>query len=421
MNVLYNLSIFIYSILIKLAAPFKLKADQISKGRQCVFAELTNNIKYDRPIIWVHCASLGEFEQGRPLIEAIKKQHSEYRIFLTFFSPSGYEIRKNYELADYICYLPADTKSNAQKLIELVKPEFVFFVKYEFWFHYIQELKKRNIPLYLVSAIFRENQLFFKNTPWGKWYCKMLLGFRHFFVQDEQSVKLLARIGINNVTKAGDTRFDRVAEIARNGKDIPLIEKFKGNNQLVVAGSTWKPDEELLVEYIHAHPEIKFVIAPHETKKGNIDRLISQLKTPIICYTEATNESVMNKQVFIIDTIGLLSSVYKYADLAYIGGGFGVGIHNTLEAAIFGMPIVFGPNYLRFNEATTMVKLGVANPINDYSGLKTILDSLLTDTGKRDKITTDCISFTQQNLGATTTIVSKVFNKPLISKSEKQV
>ncbi len=411
MNVLYNLSIFIYSILIKLASPFNLKAGQILNGRQRVFDELTNKIKHDRPIIWVHCASLGEFEQGRPLIEAIKKQHPEYQIFLTFFSPSGYEIRKNYELADYICYLPADTKSNARKLIELVNPEFVFFVKYDFWFHYIQELKNRNIPLYLVSAIFRENQLFFKNTPWGNWYRKMLFGFGHFFVQDEQSVKLLAGIGLANVTKAGDTRFDRVAEIARNGKDIPLIEKFKSNQQLVVAGSTWKPDEELLIEYIHAHPEIKFIIAPHETKKGNIDRLISQLKTSVICYTEATDESVMNKQVLLVDTIGLLSSVYKYADLAYIGGGFGVGIHNTLEAAIFGMPIVFGPNYLRFNEATTMVKLGIAHPVNDYSGVKAILDTLLADTGKRKEITSACISFTQQNLGATNTIVSKVFKK----------
>lgn len=411
MNFIYNLSIFIYSILIRLAAPFNLKAGQILKGRRSVFDELTNKIKHDRPIIWVHCASLGEFEQGRPVIEAIKKQYPEYRILLTFFSPSGYEIRKNYELADYTCYLPADTKSNARTLIKLVNPEVVFFVKYEFWFHYIQELKNQHIPLYLVSAIFRENQLFFKNTPWGKWYRKMLFGFSHFFVQDEQSVKLLAGIGVTNATKAGDTRFDRVAEIARNGKDIPLVEKFRGNSQLVVAGSTWKPDEDLLIEYIHAHPEIKFVIAPHETKKGNIDRLISQLKTPVICYTEATAETVMNKQVLLIDTIGLLSSVYKYADLAYIGGGFGVGIHNTLEAAIFGMPIVFGPNYLRFNEATTMVKLGIAHPVNDYSGVKAILDTLLTDTEKRKEITTACISFTQQNLGATKTIVSKVFNK----------
>jgi 3-deoxy-D-manno-octulosonic-acid transferase len=213
------------------------------------------------------------------------------------------------------------------------------------------------------------------------------------------------------VTKAGDTRFDRVAEIARNGKDIPLIEKFKGNKQLVVAGSTWKPDEELLIEYIHAHPEIKFIIAPHETKKGNIDRLISQLKTSVICYTEATEETVMNKQVLLVDTIGVLSSLYRYANLAYIGGGFGVGIHNTLEAAIFGMPIVFGPNYLKFNEATTMVKLNIAYPVNDYSGLKTILDTLLTDSAKREEITSSCVSFTQQNLGATKTITNIVFNK----------
>ena len=411
MNALYNISILFYSILIRLAAPFNIKAGQISKGRKQTFDELQAKIKHDRPIVWVHCASLGEFEQGRPIIEAIRKQHPGYQILLTFFSPSGYEIRKNYDLADYICYLPADTKKNAEKLIELVRPEIVFFVKYEFWFHYIHELKKRNIPLYLVSAIFRENQLFFKNSPWGKWYRKMLFSFEQFFVQDDQSVKLLHGVGIKNVTKAGDTRFDRVAEIARNGKNIPLVEKLKGNSLLVVAGSTWKPDEELLVQYIHSHPETKFIIAPHETKKANIERLISLLKTPVICYTEATEESVMNKQVLIVDTIGILSSIYKYADLSYIGGGFGVGIHNTLEAAIFGMPIVFGPNYLKFKEATTMVDLGIAFPVNDSSSLNTILDQLLSDNEKRNSIAGQCAHFTNQNLGATQIILNKVFNR----------
>jgi 3-deoxy-D-manno-octulosonic-acid transferase len=410
MNVIYNLSIFFYSILIWLASPFNLKASQIRKGRKHTFAELPNIIKHDKPIVWIHCASLGEFEQGRPLIESIKKQYPTYQILLTFFSPSGYEIRKNYELADYVFYLPADTKSNARKMIELVNPEIVFFVKYEFWFHYIQELKNRNVPLYLVSAIFRKDQLFFKNLPWGKWYRKMLFGFKHFFVQDEQSVKLLESIGLQNVTKAGDTRFDRVAGIALNGKEIPLVEKFKNNQLLVVAGSTWKPDEEILIEYIHNHPEIKFIIAPHETKRGNIDRLISLLKTPVVCYTEATDETVMNSHVLIVDTIGLLSSVYRYANLAYIGGGFGVGIHNTLEAATFGMPIVFGPNYLKFNEATAMVKLGVAHSVNDYQGLKTILDRYLSDAGKREQVALSCIQFTQQNLGATQIIINKVFN-----------
>ena len=410
MNVLYNLSIFFYSVLIRLIAPFNVKAKQISKGRRQTFAELQAKIKHDKPIVWVHCASLGEFEQGRPIIEAIRK-HPEYRILLTFFSPSGFEIRKNYDLADYICYLPADTRKNAEKLIDLVHPEFVFFVKYEFWFHYITELKKRNIPLYLVSAIFRENQLFFKNMPWGKWYRKMLFSFEQFFVQDDQSVKLLHQVGIKNVTKAGDTRFDRVAEIARNGKNIPLVEKFKGNSLLVVAGSTWKPDEELLVKYILSHPETKFIIAPHETKKSNVERLINLLKTTVICYTEATENSVMNKQVMIVDTIGILSSIYKYADLSYIGGGFGVGIHNTLEAAIFGMPIVFGPNYHKFNEAKTMVNLGIAFPINNSSSLNSIFDQLLSDNEKRNSITKECSNFINQNLGASQIILNKVFNK----------
>ena len=239
---------------------------------------------------------------------------------------------------------------------------------------------------------------------------RSLHGFAHFFVQDEKSVELLGQIGFSNVTKAGDTRFDRVAEIARNGKSIPLVEKFKNRSRLVVAGSTWKPDEELLVQYIHAHPEVKFVIAPHETTRANVDRLISMLKTPFVCYTEATEESVMNSQVLIVDTIGLLSSVYKYADLAYIGGGFGVGIHNTLEAAIFGMPVVFGPNYLKFNEARQMVELGIAFPIADYQSLAPVLDDLLGDDLKRAVISSKCTTFTNQNSGATTAILNKVFN-----------
>jgi 3-deoxy-D-manno-octulosonic-acid transferase len=410
MKNLYNISIFFYSILIRLTAPFNIKARQIRKGRSEVFSGIQEKIKYDKPIIWIHCSSLGEFEQGRPVIEAIKKQNPEYRIFLTFFSPSGYEIRKNYELADFIFYLPADTKRNARKLIDLVRPEIVFFVKYEFWYHYLNELKQRNIPVYLFSAIFREEQLFFKNSPWGKWYRKMLFSFNHFFVQDNQSVDLLHSVGIKNVTKAGDTRFDRVAEIALRGKKIPLIEIFKGNKLLVVAGSTWKPDEELLVQYIHDHPETKFILAPHETKKANIERLLNQLKTTVICYTEATEESVLNKQVMIVDTIGILSSIYQYADLAYIGGGFGVGIHNTLEAAIFGMPIVFGPNYLKFNEATSMVKLGIALPIINYSKLEPILGDLLLNAEKRAIIKSECMNFTKQNIGATQLILNKVFN-----------
>jgi 3-deoxy-D-manno-octulosonic-acid transferase len=230
-------------------------------------------------------------------------------------------------------------------------------------------------------------------------------------VQDEQSIELLGSIGIENVIRAGDTRFDRVAEIARNGKSIPLVEKFKGNSRLVVAGSSWKPDEELLAQFIHNNPEIKFIIAPHETKQGNIERLINLLKSPVICYTEATEESVMNMQVMIVDTIGVLSSIYKYADLAYIGGGFGVGIHNTLEAAIFGMPILFGPNYRKFNEAKSMVELGVAFPVEDFTSLEKNLSLFINDADKRAMISQKCLTFTYQNIGATQLILDKVFNK----------
>jgi len=411
MNTLYSISIRLFSLLIKLAAPFNIKAKQICKGRRQTFRILNEKIKPGDRVAWVHCASLGEFEQGRPIIETIKKQYPEFKILLTFFSPSGYEIRKNYDLADCICYLPADTKSNARKMIELVNPELVFFVKYEFWNNYLHEFKRRNIPLYLVSAIFRENQQFFKNSLGGKWYRKMLFCFEHFFVQDENSVELLKEVGITNVTRAGDTRFDRVAEIARNGKNIPLVEKFKGDSLLVVAGSSWKPDEELLAQYIFSHPEVKFVIAPHETKRANVERLINLLKTNIICYTEATDETVINKQVLIVDTIGILSSVYRYADLAYIGGGFGVGIHNTLEAAIFGMPIVFGPNYLKFNEATSMVKLGIAFSVNNSEELTILFDQQLLNKQTRQEVAQKCTTFTNQNLGATQIILNKVFNR----------
>jgi 3-deoxy-D-manno-octulosonic-acid transferase len=409
MNALYNLTIFAYSVLIRIAAPFNIKAKQLTLGRKRAFPDLEKQIKHDKPIIWVHCASLGEFEQGRPLIEAIKTQHPEYQILLTFFSPSGYEIRKNYNLADYVAYLPADTPKNAKRLISMVNPEKVFFVKYEFWHHYITELKKQNIPLYLVSAIFRDNQLFFKNSVSGKWYRKMLFGFEHLFVQDQHSVDLLKSIGVNNATKAGDTRFDRVAAIARTGKTVPLIEKFKGANRVVVVGSSWRPDEDLLVQYINQHPEIKFIIAPHEIKEPNIERLTGQLDNRWARYTKTTENEVINKQVLIIDTIGLLSTIYRYAEVAYIGGGFGVGIHNTLEAAIFNIPVVFGPNYNKFNEAVSMAQKGIAYPITTYAELENVFDRLLSDPERRKKIAAESAAYTSENVGATQLILQKVF------------
>lgn len=410
MTLIYRLSIVFYQLAIRVVAPFNLKARQWAQGRKNIFERIKKQVQTDRPLVWVHCASLGEFEQGRPLIEHIKKNHPQYRVLLTFFSPSGYEIRKNYEQADYIFYLPADTPKNARRFIDLVKPEKVFFVKYEFWPFYFKVLKAKNIPLYIISAIFRPDQLFFKPGLIGNWYRKVLAGVDHFFVQNDESVGLLNSLGFQNVTRAGDTRFDRVAEIAANSRQLPLIEKFKSDRKLVVIGSSWKPDEELIIQYINEHEGIKFIFAPHEIKPQNIERILSSVNKPGIRLSAADSEDINTYDVLLIDSIGLLSSVYKYADLAYIGGGFGVGIHNTLEAAIFNIPVLFGPNYLRFNEAVTLEQLNVAYPVRNYQELKTAFEKLLSDDVLRDEISKSCRFFTQSNLGATRTIVSKVFN-----------
>lgn len=410
MAIIYRLSIFFYQLAIILVSPFNLKARQWVLGRKNIFTKIKEQIQTDQPLIWVHCASLGEFEQGRPLIENIKKNHPRYRILLTFFSPSGYEIRKNYENADYIFYLPIDTPANARKFIDLVKPEKVFFVKYEFWRYYFRELDEKGIPLYIISAIFRPDQVFFKKNIVGKWYLELLFLVDHFFVQNDESVKLLHSVALLNVTRAGDTRFDRVAEIAASGRQLPLIEKFKGECKLVVAGSSWKPDEDLIIQYINEHEGIKYIFAPHEIKSQNIDRILASVKKPAIKLS-ATDAADINKyDVLLIDSIGILSAVYRYADLAYIGGGFGVGIHNTLEAAIFNIPVVFGPNYLRFNEAVMLEQNKVAYPIRSYAELKNIFEKLLSDDRLREEIAQSCRFYTQSNLGATQLIVDKVFN-----------
>jgi len=410
MTFIYRLSIAFYQLAVKLAAFFNPKARQWVEGRKNIFVRIREQVKNDRPLIWVHCASLGEFEQGRPLIENIKKNHPEYRILLTFFSPSGYEVRKNYAQADYIFYLPADTPRNARRFTELVKPEKVFFVKYEYWQFYFRELKAKNIPVYVISAIFRKEQWFFRNGIVGRWYRNILFLVEHFFVQNEESVELLKSIGLQNVTRTGDTRFDRVAEIAANGRLLPLIEKFKGNSKLVVAGSSWKPDEDLIIRYINSHEGIKYIFAPHEIKPQNIDRILSSVNKPGIRLSEAVPEDVNNFDVLLIDSIGLLSSVYRYANLAYIGGGFGVGIHNTLEAAIYNIPVVFGPNYLKFNEAVMLEQLHVAFPVHNYDELENNFTKLLSDDVLCEEIAKECRSYTSSNVGATRRITDEVFN-----------
>lgn len=410
MILIYKIGIFFYSLLIRLASLFNEKAKLFRAGRKNWRGTLQNQVEKDEKYLWFHCASLGEFEQGRPVMEEIKKKFPEYKIVLTFFSPSGYEIRKNYDDADIVLYLPIDTKNNAQAFINIVKPEKAFFIKYEFWYFYITELKKQNIPLYIFSAIFRENQHFFKNTPWGSWFRKVLFQVEHYFVQNESSAQLLKNIGLSNISVSGDTRFDRVAAIAKNSREISIVEKFKGNASLIVAGSTWKPDEELLIEFINQNKDIKFIIAPHEVTGTNINRIHQLLKRPAILFSNINNYEIDNFQVLIIDSIGLLSSLYRYGNIAYIGGGFGVGIHNILEAATFGTPIVFGPNYKKFKEAVDLCLVSGAFSITNYYELKHTFDQLVSDKKVLNNSSITCRNYVEKNVGSTKIIIKKVFN-----------
>jgi len=411
MALIYQLGIFFYWLTVQLFAPFDKKARQFVAGRKGWENSLKDKIDPKANYLWFHCASLGEFEQGRPVIEKVKQQYPQYKIVLTFFSPSGYEIRKNYDGADVVAYLPVDTKRNARIFLERVNPQKAFFVKYEFWYHYIAELKKRRIPLYLISGIFRENQQFFKHSPWGKWYRKMLYGFEHFFVQNEKSADLLKDIGINNYTISGDTRFDRVAAIANSAKTFENVEKFKGNSLTLVAGSTWKADEELLSAFINNSSGIKFIIAPHEVHPPNINRIHQLLKKPAISFSNIQNADPEPYDVLIIDSIGILSSLYQYGNVAYIGGGFGVGIHNILEAATFKLPVIFGPNYQKFQEAVDLVAQKGAFPVTDTNELNDALNKLLSDEKARKKASDVCKNYVEKNVGSTKLIIKKVFNR----------
>lgn len=410
MTLLYRTGIFFYSLFIHIFSAFNEKARLFVRGRKNWEKILGQKIDPKAKYIWFHCASLGEFEQGRPVIEDLKNRLPEYKILLTFFSPSGYEIRKNYPLADVVAYLPMDTKHNAKAFLNIVQPEKVFFVKYEFWYFYFSELSKRKIPLYIISAIFRENQQFFKNTPWGKWYLKMLSQVEHLFVQNEKSGELLKTIGLSNFTVSGDTRFDRVAAIAKVSKEIPIVEKFMGNSLLLIAGSTWKPDEELLATFINQSNNIKFIIAPHEVSAVNINRIHQLLKKPAISFSQVTEAEIDRFQVLIIDSVGLLSSLYRYGNIAYIGGGFGVGIHNILEAATFGLPVIFGPNYKKFKEAVDLTFEGGAISISNFEELLQALNNLINKKAEREKTSGICKNYVAKNVGSTKVIIKKVFN-----------
>lgn len=407
---LYNLGLRTYSSAIALAACWNPKARLWKEGRKGLLERMARTIAPGDRIVWLHVASLGEFEQGRPLMERLKREYPDRKILLTFFSPSGYEIRKNYAGADYIFYLPLDLPHNVRRFLDIVKPEAALFVKYEFWLNMLGELRRRRIRTFVVSAIFRRNSVFFK---WYGWlWRRALKSFEILFVQNEESKSLLAELGHENVIVAGDTRFDRVAAIAAAAKRIDLIGRFKGSHRLMVAGSTWGPDEEILLELIDRNPEIRFVIAPHEMEENRIEHLLRSVRGGALRYTQCGEEtSFENCQVLVLDTVGILSSVYGYAEWAYIGGGFGVGIHNTLEAATFGLPLAFGPNYAKFKEARDMIALGGARSVSNAEELIAWFAPLRDDERIYRETARITKEYTSKNQGATKLIIDTVFRK----------
>ncbi len=404
MKIIYSIGIYLYGALISIASLFNEKARLLCKGQQSAFALLKEKVEPDAQYIWFHAASLGEFEQGRPVIEQLKKYSPAIKILLTFFSPSGYEIRKNYSNADIIVYLPLDTPANANRLLNSIKISKAIFVKYEFWPNYLLALQKENIPVFSISAIFRPNQLFFKN--YGFWYRNLLKTFNHIFVQDRFSADLLKQHGIINTTVCGDTRFDRVYDLFSQAKQLPLIEEFCKNNKVIVAGSTWQKDEELLVQFLKLHSGVKLILVPHEIHFAHITAISKLLDGKFVQFTNANYSNIKSTNCLVVDTIGILSSIYRYANVAYIGGGFGVGIHNALEAAVYGVPVVFGPNYHKFREACELIAVGGAFSISNYVVLEAQLDRLFADK-QAGKIAGE---YVKQNTGATEMILKLLTN-----------
>ena len=418
MRYLYNIAIWFYCLAVRVVAMFNPKVRLMWQGEQVAFDKIRGNVVDGDRVVWVHAASLGEFEQGRPLIEKLKRENPEYKIVLTFFSPSGYEVRKNYVGADVICYLPLDTVGNARMFVDLVKPEKVVFVKYEFWLNYLRELRHRGVETYIISAIFRPGQVFFK--WYGGLFREGLKAFKTLFVQNEESKELLKGIGVENVVVAGDTRFDRVVDVVSMAKKLDVVEAFVGmrNEELgmrslpvLVVGSSWGPDEELLAGYINSRAgRVKMIIAPHEVREERIKELTERLTCKYALYNEECgmwNEELKDVDVLVINTIGLLSSVYQYGQVAYIGGGFGVGIHNTLEAAAWGMPVVFGPNYKKFKEACELIGCGAARSIATKEECFAALDEFFEHNAEPANAATEYVS---SHVGATNLIYKNIVN-----------
>lgn len=407
---IYSVFTKIYFLFISIAASFNKRAAKYVKGRKGLFKKIKKALaKNHSPIAWFHCASLGEFEQARPVIEDFRFTFPEYRIFLTFFSPSGYDVRKKYEGADYIFYLPNDSASNAKKLIKLVKPSVALFVKYEFWYFYLRELKRRNIPVISFSAIFREKQLFFK--AYGRFYCNVLKLFNHIFVQNQYSYNLLMGIHVDHVSISGDTRFDRVYSICSHPRKIEIAENFKNNKKVFVLGSVWPSDMEILLPVIN-NPDIqlKYIVAPHNIHENEIAELKAKIKRSVVRYSKANLSKVRDFDVLIIDNIGMLSSLYQYGEFAYIGGAFRKALHNTLEAATFGMPLFFGTDESnrKFHEAIELESVGAAFPVKTSDDIKKLIGMLIDDEQERQRIGQLAGKYVKDRIGATQMIMEYV-------------
>jgi 3-deoxy-D-manno-octulosonic-acid transferase len=407
MIVLYNLAIFLLGVGVRMAALFHPKAKSFVQGRKRLFHELATRFQHRQGfLVWVHCASLGEFEQGRPLIEALKERFPDVRVLLTFFSPSGYDVRKNYDKADHVCYIPLDTAANARRFISLVKPDLAIFVKYEFWHHFARTLHKNNIPLLSVSAIFRQDQLFFQS--YGGFYRNILKYFSFFFVQNDESVRLLQSIGINHVKRAGDTRFDRVYQVVQQAEEIAIAKTFKADQKVLVVGSSWTEDLDVLIPFIN-EDRLKFIIAPHEINETSLVNLERALQVRSVRYSRAAQTSDLEEsRVLIIDNVGMLSRLYRYGEFAYVGGAFGKGLHNILEAACYGVPIFFGNrNYEKFQEAVDLINRGGAFEVSDYPDFKAKYEMLNIP----ENFLLGCEvtrQYVEENLGATRMIIDYV-------------
>lgn len=403
---LYNLAIYFYLLGVVIASFFSKKVRKMWRGEREAFDVLKRNVDPKAKYVWFHAASLGEFEQGRPIMERLRAQHPEYRILLTFFSPSGYEVRKNYEGADIICYLPLDTPINAIRFLRLIRPVMAFFIKYEFWYNYLHILKHRNIPTYSVSSIFRPDQIFFR--WYGRHYAGVLRCFTHFFVQNDQSRQLLAKIGITHVSITGDTRFDRVLQIKEQSKQLPIVEAFKQGGRVFVAGSSWQPDEDIFIPWFNADDSWRIIIAPHVISEEHLQQIEQKLQMPTVRYTHVTPEEAAKARCLIIDCFGLLSSVYHYGEVAYVGGGFGMGIHNVLEAAVWGVPVIFGTNNKHFQEAQGLMACGGGFEIANETDFSKLMTNFAEDKHYLSYCGGKSAEFVNSQAGATNAILKEI-------------